>query len=83
MKMSSNKDKVNVSNSGMGILGGLFLMFLWLKLNPGGNYDTPISDWSWWLVTSPLWAIPAILLAAFLAAILTMIISKILGIKNG
>jgi hypothetical protein len=39
----------------MGLLGWLFLLFLFLKLNPGGNFDTPVEDWSWWWVTAPLW----------------------------
>lgn len=43
------------TGGGMGLLGWLFIVFLVLKLNPGGNLDTPVADWSWWLVTAPLW----------------------------
>ena len=32
----------------MGIFGTLFVIFLILKL-------TGVIDWSWWLVTAPLW----------------------------
>ena len=32
----------------MGIFGTLFIIFLILKL-------TNVIDWSWWLVTAPLW----------------------------
>ena len=32
----------------MGIFGTLFVIFLILKL-------TKVIDWSWWLVTAPLW----------------------------
>ena len=37
----------------MGIFGTLFVIFLILKL-------TKVIDWSWWLVTAPLWLVPAL-----------------------
>jgi len=40
---------------GVGILGWVFLIFLTLKL-------TGHITWSWWWVTAPLWAVPALLL---------------------
>lgn len=43
------------SGGGMGLLGWLFIVFLILKLNPGGHLDTGVQDWSWWWVTAPVW----------------------------
>ena len=37
------------AGGGIGVLGVLFLIFLVLKLNN-------LVNWSWWLVTAPLWA---------------------------
>lgn len=45
-------------NSGIGLTGVLFVVFLVLKLT--GNID-----WSWWWITSPLW-IPIALAISFM-----------------
>lgn len=74
--MSDSKNKVSTS-SGLGFLGGLALMFTWLKLNPGGNYTTGIVDWSWWLVLAPIWVPVAILLGIFLIAFISMVFLKV------
>ena len=50
MKESNSK-----SSSGIGLCSLLFLIFLTLKL-------CGVIDWSWWLVTCPLWGPVAILL---------------------
>lgn len=61
--MSENKSTANASvNAKMGLLGWLTLLFVILKLNPGGYLDSPVEGWSWWLVLSPILAIWAILL---------------------
>jgi len=39
------------TNSGMGIIGVIFMIFLILKLSGVGS----VANWSWWWVTSPLW----------------------------
>lgn len=44
--MSNNKTEV--SKDGIGLLGCLFLLFVYLKL-------TGHIAWSWWWVTCPLW----------------------------
>lgn len=41
--------KINTTNINLDMT--LFLIFLVLKLVPG----TPVNNWSWWWVTSPLW----------------------------
>lgn len=44
----------------MGLAGWLTLLFVVLKLNPGGYLDSAVQDWSWWWVFSPIlvvWAI--------------------------
>jgi len=43
-------------------LGNLFLVFLILKL-------TGVIAWSWWMVTLPLWIIPAIVVGLFVAVV--------------
>lgn len=45
------------SNSGIGFLGCLFLIFLVLKL-------TGVIAWSWWWVTAPLWGCAALAIIA-------------------
>jgi small Trp-rich protein len=39
------------SSSGIGIVGMIFIVLLFLKLAEIG----PVADWSWWWITSPLW----------------------------
>lgn len=48
------------SNSGGGItlFGALFLVFLILKL-------THVVNWSWWLVTLPLWGVALLVIIFF------------------
>lgn len=48
--MSSEK-KSNGSSAGIGLAGGVFLVFLILKLAEIGV----VANWSWWWVTAPLW----------------------------
>lgn len=58
--------ETTVRGGGIGFAGWLTLLFIFLKLNPGGNFTTPIADWSWWWVLSPIWitfALAAIVLA--------------------
>jgi len=43
------------SSSGIGFFGLLTIVFIILKLNPGGSITTGVVDWSWWWVLSPLW----------------------------
>lgn len=55
---------MQVQTSGI-LLPGMFLIFLYLKL-------TEVIDWSWWLVTAPLWggfAFALVCLIIFAAAI--------------
>lgn len=53
---------------GVGFSGLLFLVFLVLKL-------TGVIDWSWWLVTSPLWITAALVVVITLIAIIVVTIS--------
>ena len=43
--------KDNNSNSGIGLGGMIFIVFLVLKLCGIGQ----VANWSWWWVCSPLW----------------------------
>lgn len=60
--------------------GGLFLIFLILKLVPG----TPVNNWSWWWVTSPLWIpfaiVGLIALIIFIVAIIVAISKWVAGL---
>lgn len=59
--MAASSDTATKS-SGIGLTGALFLVFLTLKL-------TGYIDWSWWLVTAPLW-FPLVAAVGFLATAL-------------
>jgi hypothetical protein len=66
----SNKSNSAAGGGGIGLLGAMFLIFLTLKL-------CGVIDWSWWWVTAPLWAIPALLIgiiALVLAAIVILVV---------
>ena len=43
--------KDNNSNSGIGLGGMIFIVFLVLKLGGIGQ----VANWSWWWVCSPIW----------------------------
>lgn len=53
-------DSSSSSSGGIGFAGLLTIVFVVLKLNPGGHLDSPVEDWSWWWVFSPLWISAAI-----------------------
>jgi hypothetical protein len=44
----------------------LGIVFVVLKLNPGGHLTSPVVDWSWWWVTAPFWGPWALLLGFFI-----------------
>ena len=50
-----NKNKTVNVNVGGGFLGLLTIIFITLKLI-GEHFHTPVADWSWWIVFSPLWS---------------------------
>lgn len=77
----NNNEKPKVNSGGVGFFGLLFLIFLWLKLNPGGNFDTPIANWSWWLVTLPLWGPLALAAVIFIVWFISYIFLAIAGKK--
>lgn len=54
--MSEKSEGVSV---GIGFWGGMFLVFLTLKL-------IGAIDWSWWIVTAPLWG-PYVIILAIMA----------------
>ena len=49
------------SNSGIGLGGVIFIVFLVLKLGGIGQ----VANWSWWWVFSPLWIPFVIVILAF------------------
>ena len=50
----------------------LFVLFLTLKL-------CSVIDWSWWWVTCPLWAVPALLIGFVVSAGLLLAIGALLA----
>lgn len=67
--MTSSNSTANASvNARMGLFGWLTLVFVILKLNPGGHLTSPVVDWSWWLVFSPMLVGLSILVALLLFA---------------
>lgn len=68
--MSSNNS--SSSSSGIGLAGGVFLVFLTLKL-------TNVIDWSWWWITAPLWAPAAFFAAMFLVGGLVIGLKAVLS----
>lgn len=46
------KRRVYVKNSYINVEGfflkSLTLVLIWLRLNPGGHFDTPVAQWPWW-----------------------------------
>ena len=65
--MADNNNSASASvNIGVGLLGVVFVI---LKLNPGGLLDSPVQDWSWWLVLLPFYVGLIILLAIGVVAL--------------
>ena len=64
--MTEQKQTVNITG-GSAFVWLVFLVLLVLKVNPGGHLDSEVEDWSWWLVTAPLWGVFAFRLAAAVA----------------
>lgn len=54
----SQGDSCGTHYTGPGFCGLLFIVLLCLKLGIG---DTRAVDWSWWIITLPLWGGVAIL----------------------
>ena len=69
--MASNKDKVEVTTGGLGFFGALTILFIGLKL-------TEHIDWPWLWVLSPLWIIPAIVLAFFATVGVILLVGSII-----
>lgn len=62
-------NKTQPSSGGIGFLSLLALLFIGLKL---AGYI----DWSWWLVTAPLWGPFALVLAIGLVALIVALIME-------
>lgn len=66
----------NHSSVSIGFGGLLLVVLVVLKLNPGGHLDSPVEDWSWWLV---IFAPFLIGLAIFLAGLLMVGLIVLIG----
>ena len=59
----------NQSNSGIGVVGMTFIVFLVLKL-------CGVIDWSWWWITAPLWMSTAVLVLMLLVIGIAFVIKR-------
>ncbi len=66
---SSTSKATATASGGVGFCGLLFIALLVLKL-------THVIDWSWWWITAPLWAIPALAILAVIVVMLIALLSK-------
>ena len=80
--MTDSNSTTTIRSGGMGLLGWLFIIFLILKLNPGGYLDSPVADWSWWWVTAPLWGAFAIAAVALLAIGVVYLVANALDART-
>ena len=71
--------KINFINGSVTILGILFIVFFILKI-------TNTINWSWWVVTLPLWIYPALMIGIcvffallFLVAVIVLLLKKIIS----
>jgi len=62
--------QIQVNNPWM--LELLQIIFIVLKLNPGGHLDSAVQDWPWWVVFIPMWASVAFVLVIILVWLLGM-----------
>lgn len=63
--MSENSTANASVNAKMGLAGWLTLVFVILKLDPGGHLTSPVVTWPWWLVFLPVilaWSIIILIL---------------------
>ena len=75
MSFQPKKEQVKVVTNGASSLSLLGIAFVVLKL-------TGFINWSWWWVTAPFWAIPAIIIAFFVVAILFIIVTSLIPDKK-
>ncbi len=67
-------ENTNTTRGGMGFIGWLTILFVFLKLNPGDNFTTAIADWSWWWVLSPLWITTALGIVVLVVALVVALV---------
>lgn len=66
----------STTNSGIGLSGVVFIVFLVLKLAEIGQ----VANWSWWWVTSPLWIPFLLVIGFFVGVVLVFLIGVILSV---
>lgn len=76
MERSTSSSNTTVSAK-MGLTGWLTLTFVILKLNPGGQLDSAVQDWSWWLVFSPILIMWGILLVILLGLVVAFFVALV------
>lgn len=71
-------DTSTARSGGMGFVGWLTLVFIVLKINPGSHLDSPVQDWSWWLVLSPILICLALVGVVLLGIGVVFVVSEII-----
>jgi len=74
----STEKKSNGSSAGIGLCGGVFLVFLILKLAEIGV----VASWSWWWVTAPLWMPLALTIVILIIMLIGYIIKESVKAKK-
>jgi hypothetical protein len=69
-------EKSTASGNGIGFFTVLFLIFLTLKL-------TGHIDWSWWLVTAPLWGCVAVFAVIVFIVGILFVLATLMEKKKG
>lgn len=73
--MSNNVIVKNESSGGIGFCGLLTLLFVALKL-------TGYIDWSWWVVTAPMWVPLVVILALIIVGVYWGAFMRLRGMKR-
>jgi membrane protein YdbS with pleckstrin-like domain len=67
--MSNKNDSNTTTNSGIGFVGLLTILFIGLKL-------TGYINWSWWWILSPLWIATGLTLLVLVVILIVIIIKQ-------
>jgi hypothetical protein len=75
--MTTNNVSSSSSSGRIGFAGLLTIIFIILKLNPGGHLTTAVVHWSWLWVLSPLWISFGIVLGIMVIALIVAMLVAI------
>lgn len=76
--MTNSNTHTVIARTNTWVAGLIFIVLLILKVNPGGKLDSDVENWSWWLVTLPLWGGVALFFG--IAALLVLVGGSLVGL---